>query len=140
MEPLLYMIRRRMKGVFFKGERTHRPWLQGYWKEWDNLEQCVKTKDSDYVDDVNICIQDEEDLTTVDGIFLKFEEMSGAILILKPRTSELKIGGGRKCCYHRFARHTYRKFLVNLEVSSFLNVSNLLSVSRASSKESKRPI
>ena len=54
----------------------------------------MKTKDSDYVDDVNICIQDEEDLTTVDEIFLKFEEMSGAILILKPRTSELKMEGG----------------------------------------------
>ena len=49
----------------------------------------MKTKDSDYVDDVNICIQDEEDLTTVDEIFLKYQEMGGAILTLKPKFTDI---------------------------------------------------
>ena len=40
----------------------------------------------------------------------------------------------------RLARHTYRKLFVNLAVSRFLNVFNLLSVSRASSKEFKRKL
>ena len=40
----------------------------------------------------------------------------------------------------QFARLAYMKLFVNLEVSSFLNVSNLLRVSTASSKESKRTL
>ena len=86
------MIRRSIEGVFFKGERFHRASLQGSWEEWDRAEQCVKTKDSDYVDDVNICIQNEEDLIKVDEIFLKFEEMSGAILNRDSKTKIMGIG------------------------------------------------
>ena len=95
MEPLLCMIRRSVKGVFFKGERFHRTWLQGHWKEWDNAERCVFTKDTDYVDDVNICIQDEIDLIKVDEIFLKFEDMSGAILNRDFKTKIMGIGDWR---------------------------------------------
>ena len=53
------MIRRKIKGKSFLGERVHNIRLQG--SVHHRAEECVTTKDSDYVDDVNICIEDEED-------------------------------------------------------------------------------
>ena len=63
MEPLLGMIRSKIKGKSFLGERVHNIRLQG--SVHHTPEECVTTKDSDYVDDVNLCIEDEEDLIIV---------------------------------------------------------------------------
>ena len=86
MEPLLVMIRTKIKGKSFLGERVHNIRLQG--SVHNTPEECVTTH-------VNICIEDEEDLLIVDNIFRKFEEMSGAILILKQRSWVLGSGRGR---------------------------------------------
>ena len=89
MEPLLINISRSIRGTFFVGERVHETQWQGHWRG-DLGESCANTKEQAYVDDVNICIQDENDLVIVDGIFRKFEDMSGAIL---SRSSKTKIMG-----------------------------------------------
>ena len=79
MEPLLMLIRKSVRGFFFWGEREHNTRLQGSdtSRDW---ERCVNTKDEDFVDDVTVCIEDENDLLIVDNIFRKFEDLSGAIL------------------------------------------------------------
>ena len=92
MEPLLMVIRKNIKGVSFLGERVHLPWLQGTDQEQRNGEFCANTKDSDYVDDVNLCIDDEKDLEKVDEIFMKFENLSGAILNRDLKTKIMGVG------------------------------------------------
>lgn len=43
-------------------------------------EVCNVQEDVDYVDDINAVVEDPGDLLVVDELFIKFEEMSGAIL------------------------------------------------------------
>ena len=56
------------------------------------MEECARTKDEAYVDDVNVCLQDEEDLVKVDEIFRHFEAMSGAILCRDIKTKVMGLG------------------------------------------------
>ena len=91
MEPLLMKIRASIKGTFFWGEREHDFRKQGR-DQWREAERCVNTKDTDYVDDANICIQDEADLVIVDKIFTQFEDMSGAILNRDYKTKIMGLG------------------------------------------------
>ena len=88
MEPLLMMIRKSIRGTYFFGESIQgsRP------RDLNRREMCVNTLDEDYVDDVNITIQCEEDLIIVDKIFNKFEDMSGAILNRSSKTKILGLG------------------------------------------------
>ena len=85
MEPLLITIRRNVRGTTFIGERHPQSVLA-------RKEECARTKDEAYVDDVNVCFQDEEDLIKVDIIFRKFEAMSGAILCRDIKTKVMGLG------------------------------------------------
>ena len=82
------MIRRSIRGTFFMGEKDQKS-MEGY---YDGGIQCVNTRDQDYVDDVNLCIESEEDLLIVDEIFTKFEDLSGAILNRDYKTKIMGIG------------------------------------------------
>ena len=88
MEPLLMMIRKSISGTYFMGESIQgsRP------RDLNRRKMCVNTLDEDYVDDVNITIQYQEDLIIVDKIFNKFEDMSGAILNRSSKTKILGLG------------------------------------------------
>ena len=91
MEPLLMKIRSSIRGTFFYGEREHDFRKQGM-DQWREAERCVNTKDTDFVDDTNIIIQNEEDLVIVDRIFTQFEDMSGAILNRDSKTKIMGLG------------------------------------------------
>ena len=82
------MIKKSIKGTFFLGE-TRTGFLPA---NVVNSVKCVNTKDESYVDDVNICFENENDLLIVDQIFTKFEAMSGAILNRDSKTKVMGVG------------------------------------------------
>ena len=59
IEPLLLMIRRKARGL--------------------SISFFVQ-KDDDYCDDLNLLSESEDDLIKIDDAFVKFENISGAIL------------------------------------------------------------
>ena len=63
MEPLLMMIRKKIRGTVLFGEVGNKSAL---WGNYSGGLECVKTNDQGYVDDVNVCIQDEDDLLVFD--------------------------------------------------------------------------
>ena len=83
------MIRKKIKGTVFYGELNNK---SATWGNYSGGVDCVKTKDQAYVDDVNVCIQNEEDLKVVDNIFSEFEAMSGAILSRDTKTKIMGLG------------------------------------------------
>ena len=85
MEPLLLTIRRNIRGTSFVGEKN-------LWVGDVRRVECAQCKDESFVDDVNICFQEEEDLIKVDEIFTKFEKLSGAILNRDTKTKVMGLG------------------------------------------------
>ena len=71
VEPLLMRIRSKVKGVQIAN---------------------IKAIDEDYVDDVNILVDTDQDFHVIDGIFEEFEAVSGAILNRSHKSKVLGLG------------------------------------------------
>ena len=75
LEPLLLQLQRRLRGV--------------------KIGRSIKMADVDYVDDVNVLVEDERDFVVIDDVFGTFEKMSGAILNRSHKSKVLGLGRWR---------------------------------------------
>ena len=90
MEPLLVRIGKAIQGVKFIGTTQKFDLYRG----WDPTERTVlEEKDEDYVDDIEIVLENEEDMLIVDILMGKFEDMSGAVLNRSNKSKIMGLGG-----------------------------------------------
>ena len=90
MEPLLVRIGSMIQGVSFIGTTQKFDLYRG----WDPTHRTVlEEKDEDYVDDIEIVLENEEDMVIVDILMGMFEDMSGAVLNRSTKSKIMGIGG-----------------------------------------------
>ena len=91
VEPLLLMIRKKTQGFHILG-LGNRPGRLPVDLFMGVEERLFVQRDEDYVDDVNVLVEDPDDMLIIDEIFAKFENFSGAILNRSDKTKLMGIG------------------------------------------------
>ena len=91
IEPLLMMIRKKTQGFPILG-LSGRPGVRQVDLFTAGRMELFTQEDEDYVDDINIMVENPEDMLVIDKIFEQFESFSGAILNRSEKTEVMGLG------------------------------------------------